>query len=89
MGNFRKASFRLSTPTIASLAVLSALVVLPPIICASNQTNSHPIIPHVTVVKVSVGDTVQGKTLKKTRWSIHLIEIDTHEMKLEAKLSHA
>lgn len=76
MEKFGKASFRLFTPIIGSLVFLLVLS-LP--VSASSQTNQHRRSLHVTVVKVSDGDTVQGETPEGTKLKIRLYGIDAPE----------
>jgi len=79
MGKFGKASFRFLAPILVSLVFLFVLAIFTSLICASNLTNLHPRILHVTVVKVSDGDTVQGETPEGTKLKIRLYGIDAPE----------
>jgi micrococcal nuclease len=80
MGKFGKASFGLSESIIGSLAFLLVLTVFTLPIFASDQTNPHPRSIHVTIVKVSDGDTVQGETPEGTKLKIRLYGIDAPEI---------
>lgn len=80
MGKSGKASFGLFEPIIGSLAFLLVLTVFTLPIFATNQTNPQPRSIHVTIVKVSDGDTVQGETLEGTKLKIRLYGIDAPEI---------
>jgi len=80
MGKSGKASFGLLESIIGSLAFLLVLTVFTLPIFASNQTNHHPRSIHVTIVKVSDGDTVQGETPEGTKLKIRLYGIDAPEI---------
>jgi endonuclease YncB( thermonuclease family) len=80
MGKSGKSSFRFLAPIVFSLAFLFVFSVFTLSIFASNQTNPHPRSIHVTVVKVSDGDTVQGETPEGTKLKIRLYGIDAPEV---------
>jgi len=79
MGELKQAPVRLFTPIILSSAFLLVLSVFIFTSNASTQASPQPRSLHVTVVKVSDGDTVQGETPEGTKLKIRLYGIDAPE----------
>ena len=80
MGKSKTATVRLFTPIILIAICLFTVhaSVFPPF--ASSQTHQHLRSLHVTVVKVSDGDTVRGETTEGTKLKIRLYGIDAPEI---------
>jgi len=79
MGELKQAAVRLFTLIILTFIFLFTVHASVFLSFASNQTNPHPRSIHVTVVKVSDGDTVQGETPEGTKLKIRLYGIDAPE----------
>ena len=80
MGELKQAPVRLFTPIILSSAFLLVLSVFIFTSNASIQASPQPRSLHVTIVKVSDGDTVQGETPEGTKLKIRLYGIDAPEI---------